>query len=77
MRTLPIILVMAFSIMTAPLLAAPPETRHHVMWTSAKGKMKCCNKRTDAKAEAFAAKLRAKGKVSNVQVMTGPCSAMR
>lgn len=77
MRTLITPLVVAFSLIATPLLAAPPDAPYHVMWTNAKGKAKCCNKKTQARADAHAAKLRAKGKVSNVQVMAGSCTSMR
>lgn len=77
MKSLVIPLVVALSLVATPLLAAPPDAPYHVMWTNAKGKEKCCNKKTQAKADEHAAKLRAKGKVTNVQVMAGSCSSMR
>jgi hypothetical protein len=54
---------------------APAKDPHHVMWTNKKGKAKCCNKGTKAKAEQCAEKMKGKG-ATNVQVMAGKCSAM-
>ncbi|MEO8587908.1 MAG: hypothetical protein ABI432_00925 [Flavobacteriales bacterium] len=62
---------------TSTSVAAPAsKDPHHVMWTSAKGKDKCCNKGSKVKADHCAEKMRAKGKAKNVQVMAGKCKSM-
>ena len=56
---------------------APPTEVHHVMYRTAKGMDKCFNKKSKEKADRCAAKLRAKGKATDVQVMAGTCTDMK
>ena len=56
---------------------APPTDVHHVMYRTAKGMDKCSNKKSKEKADRCAAKLRAKGKATDVQVMAGTCTDMK
>lgn len=69
------LLACAFLTFGTVTLATPPEgpaEKHHITWTSAKGKAKCCTKKDKAKADQCANKLRKK-KASDVRVEPGVC----
>jgi len=46
------------------------------MWKTPKGKDKCCNKKSQEKADRCAEKMRTKGKAKGVSVMAGSCKNM-
>jgi hypothetical protein len=75
MKTLLLTLCLA-TCYSASALGPEPADRYHIMWTSAKGKAKCCNKKSKEKADHCAEKMRAKGKVTDVKVMAGRCKDM-
>jgi len=65
-------LVLFVSGSTGTLMAQEPATKapHHVMYTTVKGKNKCCNKGSKAKADKCTEKPRSK-QATAVQVMAG------
>lgn len=61
---------------TTPSVVLRTVEKHHVMWTTPKGKEKCCTKKSKEMADRCAEKLRRKKKLDNVQVMAGACKSM-
>jgi hypothetical protein len=76
MRTILLALCMTAFLAPQSSVASPPAEKFHIMWTSAKGKAKCCNKKSKEKADKCAEKMRAKGRAKDVQVMAGMCKDM-
>lgn len=79
MHTLKNVLILAsfVALPAVPLHAhasVPTKDPYHISWTTRKGKAKCTSKGTKAKADKCAGKMRAKGKVTNVQVAPGKCA---
>jgi len=75
MRTLLLALCLSAFVAPTSLIASPPDG-YHVMWKTPKGKDKCCNKKSQEKADRCAEKMRTKGKAKGVSVMAGSCKNM-